>query len=468
MNKKGFAISGLIYTVLIVFIVILISILGLLNSRKNVLEKLKEKVLGEVNLSQIVKTENFTEPVDFKIKANGYYSLTLTSPRVNNTNGSKMYTEVYLKKDEIISILVGDSNYNSGITEVKSNNNTILKLSYNNSYMDIKTFLNTNINKNIINSTSGQVTLEYLSSDRKNNDLNNVRYIKNCINGNSSNISNNWAQIKAIYEGENVAFGKKNIGSSINNSNYITDGNLNTISSGNTKEQCIIIDLENSYSLDYIIVNHKPNITYYGNKTYVSSDNNTYDLVYMSDDLEDDSGNVISAFENEKVVLVGNVYVPIKQFDGATWIRVFHHNNLSGTNMWSSISQSLTQDGYDSLHRQSILYNLEEYRNSKNEFEFLLQYSDVSGYNRWIQTSNPIKTTESVTGYKAVKVSWTDNGFKGLAKSNYGGTTLDGSVGSDNWWYAIGVKNQFNGGVPAAKTVSAASTDLWVRIDNLK
>ena len=125
MNKKGFAISGLIYTVLIVFIVILISILGLLNSRKNVLEKLKEKVLGEVNLSQIVKTENFTEPVDFKIKANGYYSLTLTSPRVNNTNGSKMYTEVYLKKDEILSILVGDSSYNSGITEVKSNNNTI-------------------------------------------------------------------------------------------------------------------------------------------------------------------------------------------------------------------------------------------------------------------------------------------------------------------------------------------------------
>ena len=71
----------------------------------------------------------------------------------------------------------------------------------------------------------------------------------------------------------------------------------------------------------------------------------------MSDDLEDGSGNVISAFENEKVVLVGNVYVPIKQFDGATWIRVFHHNNLSGTNMWSSISQSLTKDEVHYLYK---------------------------------------------------------------------------------------------------------------------
>ncbi len=39
MNNKGFAITGILYTIFILFIMILLSILSGLNTRKNILEK---------------------------------------------------------------------------------------------------------------------------------------------------------------------------------------------------------------------------------------------------------------------------------------------------------------------------------------------------------------------------------------------------------------------------------------------
>ena len=40
MNNKGFAITGILYTIFILFIMILLSILSGLNTRKNILENL--------------------------------------------------------------------------------------------------------------------------------------------------------------------------------------------------------------------------------------------------------------------------------------------------------------------------------------------------------------------------------------------------------------------------------------------
>ena len=54
MNQKGFAITGFIYTILVLFIGLLIAILALLNSRKTVLDKLKEKVRGETYVTSII------------------------------------------------------------------------------------------------------------------------------------------------------------------------------------------------------------------------------------------------------------------------------------------------------------------------------------------------------------------------------------------------------------------------------
>lgn len=480
MNRRGFAVSGIIYTVLIIFIILLISILSLLNSRKNVLDTLKNKVLGEVNDTSSIVYDPFIETgkiLEFSARARGYYSFEVISPKITN-NGSKVTTEIFLEKGESLYILIGASNYNGGKTEIRTikndSNSTIIKASATSyvadSYQDRK-FMNTSISNNSVTATTGKVVVKYLNKERKNSDLNKVKYIKDCINGNSLNNENNWSEIQAIVAGNNKAVGKKVTASSdIQNPTYITDNSLKTIATSvNTGEQCVIVDLERTYNLDSIIISHKPGATYHGNKTYVSTDGVNYIPVNVLEKNENNQGIVISAYETKTVEKVEDVYVPVKEFDNALWLRVFHHNNLNGTLLWDSISQPLTIGGYDKLHKQSILYNLDSYKNKSGQLEFLLEYSDISGYNRWIQTSNPATTSESVTGYKAVKLSWNGNYWQGLAKSNSGAALIDGSVNHNNWYYAIGVTRVWNGGIPGPDNNSIkGSTDLWVRIDNIR
>ncbi len=49
MNKKGFAISGIIYSLLILFLLLLFSILSIMGARKMILDKLKNEVMEELN-----------------------------------------------------------------------------------------------------------------------------------------------------------------------------------------------------------------------------------------------------------------------------------------------------------------------------------------------------------------------------------------------------------------------------------
>lgn len=49
MNNKGFAISSIIYSILILFIILVFGILSILGSRKIVLDKLKNNVMGQLN-----------------------------------------------------------------------------------------------------------------------------------------------------------------------------------------------------------------------------------------------------------------------------------------------------------------------------------------------------------------------------------------------------------------------------------
>ena len=443
MNNKGFAISGIIYTILLIFLIVLAGILSLFNSRKNVLDNLKNKVVGEVNTTSSIQYDPFDETgtiLEFTAKAKGYYQFELYSPKINNINGDELVTEIYLEKGETLYFLIGSTTYNQGITEIRSSKNaasTIAKVSSNE--FDTKeyngrNFFNTSIQKNVVISNTGKIIVNYLNKNRLNSNLNKVKYIKNCIQG-SSNGLYVWTEIRAIVDGDNKAKGKNVTGSSKNiaghDYSYITDGSMTT---------------------------------------YAQAEGNGEQLVQMSDDLETFNGININAFDPEQVTKVGNIDVPIKEFDGAKWLRVFHHNNLNGKELWSSVSQSNLSDGYDTVHRQSILSYLNNYQ-SKDGFEFLLEYSDLTGYNRWKQSSNPLTITKNssmkkVPGYTPIKISWDSNGWAGLAKSNNGTSLLDGSVGSNENFYAIGATSTWNGGIMGPGSVTKGSVDLWIRIDN--
>ncbi len=58
MNKKGFAISGMIYSILILFLIILSSFLMMMSSRKIILERMKKDVLVKLGHQEIIYDEN--------------------------------------------------------------------------------------------------------------------------------------------------------------------------------------------------------------------------------------------------------------------------------------------------------------------------------------------------------------------------------------------------------------------------
>ena len=156
-----------------------------------------------------------------------------------------------------------------------------------------------------------------------------------------------------------------------------------------------------------------------------------------------------------------------KEAYSAKWARIFYHNNKSGTVLFSSDkNEFLCCHTTDKI---SDLWALERFRGSDGKFELLLEYENISGYNRWKQTSDFTKTT-AITGYEAVDISWTGSGWGGLALSQDSNSTwVDGSPnsGTSNWWYAIGCKSKHEGSIPGPAVVSPYPFSLWVRTDNV-
>ena len=120
-----------------------------------------------------------------------------------------------------------------------------------------------------------------------------------------------------------------------------------------------------------------------------------------------------------------------KEENNATWIEVMYHNpTVEGFGNEAGAKSKNTLNAYSQLGQlANMKYN--------NQYEFMLKADEASGYNRWIQTSNPVDTT-TVTGYKAVQNSWNTSNFAGLVHCS-GETLIAWTTSTGNWWYAIGV-----------------------------
>lgn len=168
--------------------------------------------------------------------------------------------------------------------------------------------------------------------------------------------------------------------------------------------------------------------------------------------------------------------------DGSVWMKIFYHNNVGGTVLFSTISEI---EHTNTEHKYSLLYILDNvnYKGSDGKFEFMLTYpEDTVKYNRWKQTNNPcdefVATTSTgegtAAGYEAIHIDSSSNYWGGLTRQNSGttlaSTYLSGSVGHGNWFYAIGAIAKHQTGIPMATGFGADSTDsiveLWLRIDN--
>ena len=172
-----------------------------------------------------------------------------------------------------------------------------------------------------------------------------------------------------------------------------------------------------------------------------------------------------------------NLYdMPIKSFGGARWARIFYHNNRNGSVLFTSLAECKNTQTTDKYSRLGILDSGDTYK-INGKYEFLLQYpiDDPGRYNRWKQTNAPqnefvarSETGGQVTGYEAVHIDWTDNYWGGLERSDtsttsYSPTWLDGSVGHDSWFYAIGSSSAYGHGIPSYDS-TASVVELWIRI----
>lgn len=119
-----------------------------------------------------------------------------------------------------------------------------------------------------------------------------VRYIRDWINGSSSNTSNHWVQITAFKNDVNLALGKTVTGSSVANASWpytnITDGNFSSGKYGQSNVsglQWVQVDLGAIVTdLEYVQVFHyySDGRTYNNSKTEVSADGVTWYPIYDS------------------------------------------------------------------------------------------------------------------------------------------------------------------------------------------
>ena len=64
MNNKGFAVSGILYALLLLFITILVMLLFNFQNKKNILDKLKQDTLNKINGQVIDASELLFDPDD--------------------------------------------------------------------------------------------------------------------------------------------------------------------------------------------------------------------------------------------------------------------------------------------------------------------------------------------------------------------------------------------------------------------
>ena len=107
MNKNGFAISGIIYSILILFLILMFGVLSILGSRKLVLDKMKNDVMNELNGESLASENqpNAPELLDnmIPIKYDGTnWTTVVGNESWYNYNNKEWANAVVVKNENII------------------------------------------------------------------------------------------------------------------------------------------------------------------------------------------------------------------------------------------------------------------------------------------------------------------------------------------------------------------------------
>jgi len=165
-------------------------------------------------------------------------------------------------------------------------------------------------------------------------------------------------------------------------------------------------------------------------------------------------------------------------FKGAKWLRIFYHNVQFGGVFRNAEEAKHSINKY----KFSIIEDVSKDHKYKYEgkYEFLIQFSDTSGYNWWRQSIFPLFEDDNtsigttVKGYEEVSISLRDRNWGGLAHTvrKYSGCIpclLDGSIQSEKYFYTIGSNNcnkDYPDTTPSNNNPGANEVTLWMRISS--
>jgi len=151
-----------------------------------------------------------------------------------------------------------------------------------------------------------------------------------------------------------------------------------------------------------------------------------------------------------------------------TWKLLFRQTTpkyLSPVSKWKNLNAN-----NKNAPNYSILNTLGNAHKIAGKFTFKIVWPRRKGknYNVWRQSSNPVQARQRSLGYEAIDVNFKQNRFGGLENGyRHGGNNpralLDGTVNHGNWFYAIGSRSAWKGGLPGAASAESR-VELYVAV----
>lgn len=113
LNNKGFAISSIMYLILVMALLLVAILLGLLNSRKNILDTQKRKLINSLAVEPLesLTVFNYSNDDIFTVPKGGVYKFELCGSKESNVNGTCTYGLINIDKG--ITFYISFSNYAS-------------------------------------------------------------------------------------------------------------------------------------------------------------------------------------------------------------------------------------------------------------------------------------------------------------------------------------------------------------------
>ena len=128
-----------------------------------------------------------------------------------------------------------------------------------------------------------------------------------------------------------------------------------------------------------------------------------------------------------------------KEEFGAKWLKIFYHNS-TGINFFTKEEAPYNVNDPAKYSILKLIPRIRRYDSSV--FEFLIEFPELEGFNRWTQIANPLNVKSPIEdiGFSPISLTWNGSIFAGIARSSYvDNAFMDCCANSSTYWhYAIG------------------------------